>query len=130
VCVAQLALATFLTFVAVMAVHEDGSSATPLVWVTTTICALCLLGATYLWRTRVILTASRIETGSFRLRGLDRDDVAGFRLIPTPLGTRVLVIPRDTARHHRVEFVVEAIRADNALVSWIDGLPNLDEHPA
>ena len=129
VCLTLLALAAFLTFVAVMAANQSGQSAMPLLWVTATLCVLCLLGATYLWRFRVLLGKSRIEAGSFRVRGLDRDDVAGFRLIPTPVGTRVLVIPQDTARHRKIEFPVEAIQADQALVDWIDGLPNLDEHP-
>ena len=113
-----------------MAANEDGDSTTPMLSVTATVWVFCLLGATYLWRFRVVLNPGRIEAGSYRLRGLDRRDVAGVQLIPTTLGTRVLVVPRDTARHHKVEFVVEAIQPDKSLVDWIDGLPNLDEHPA
>ena len=112
-----------------MSAAQEDESATALLWVTASFCACCAFGAVYLWRHRVILTASRIEAGSLRLRGLDRHDIAGYRLIPTPSGTRVLVMPRDPVHHRRIEFVAEAIQVDEALTDWIDGLPNLDEAP-
>ena len=45
-CVTLLALATFVTSVAVMAANEDGDSTTPMLSVTATVWVFCLLGAT------------------------------------------------------------------------------------
>ncbi len=126
-CLAVFALAAFFAAFAAWDVFAGDKAVTATTWLYSAASVSLVLLAVYLWRARVILTTSRIEAGSFRSRSLERHDIAGFRLIPTPGGTRVLVEPHDAAHQRKVEFVAEMIQTDDRLERWIDSLPNLDE---
>jgi hypothetical protein len=91
--------------------------------------ALLLLGGLMMlsmWRLRYVLSRDAIERhGLFGVNRLERDDIAGRRLIPVPHGPPMIRL--DSRRSRRAMSIHVQLQTDEHLTAWLQSLPDIDQ---
>lgn len=78
-----------------------------------------------LWRSKIVLTADRIEIHELtRVRSLQKNQIRGWRLVPAGYVAVLELVPRETPpRKLRVAWI---FKDDGTWSAWMDDVPNLD----